>query len=373
MEVVAKLTAGLAHDFNNLPAIVISNIEMLEDRVDQDGTAQDMLASAKKASLSGVALNKKLLAFSRDQSLVLEGLDLTSEISFLKPLLQVTLGEQIGLALSLESGLWPIMADRSLLQSAALNLAVNARDAMAGDGTFTISARNATLDAGDNQSGLLGEYVQIEFADTGAGMSPEVIAQAFQPFFTTKDFGKGSGLGLSMVYGFVKQSGGDIQIESKEGAGTRISMFLPRAEVAVSEGLVRAETGRFTGKGESILLVEDNSEMRRAMTLQLAELGFQPIEADGGAAALELLEAEVPVDLMITDIVMPGSMDGRELAREARNLRSDLPIVFISGYPATGEDSSGASWDTHGLKVLPKPIPKNDLGAQINELIAKGA
>lgn len=373
MEVVAKLTAGLAHDFNNLLAIVITNIEMLESRIPQDGMAPNMLASAKQASLSGVALNKKLLAFSRDQSLVLEGLDLSTELTFLEPLVQVTLGEQIGFNLSLNDDLWPVLADRSLLQSASLNLAVNARDAMSGDGKLSISARNITLNVGDNKSGLLGDYVMIEFADTGEGMSPEVIAQAFQPFFTTKDFGKGSGLGLSMVYGFVKQSGGDIQIDSTEGSGTQVKILLPRAELtSVTDAAPIDGTEHATGDGESILVVEDNKEMRRAITLQLAELGFHPIEADSGATALDLLKAEVPVDLMLTDIVMPGGMDGRELAHKARALRSDLPIVFISGYPAISEDSSEASWESLGIKVLAKPIPKNELGARINETISNG-
>ena len=372
LEVVAKLTAGLAHDFNNLLAIVISNIEMLEGRVPQDGTSENMLASAKKASLSGVALNKKLLAFSRGQSSTLEGLDLAAEISSLESLLQVTLGEQTRLEMSLDDNLWLVLADRSLLQSAALNLAVNARDAMSQDGKFIISASNIVLKAGENKSGLLGDYVQIDFTDTGEGMSEAVIAQAFQPFFTTKDFGKGSGLGLSMVYGFVKQSGGDVQIISNEGSGSQIKIVLPRAEIVSAHDTVQAGAfGQINGDGESILVVEDNKEMRRAMTLQLAELGFHPIEADGGAAALDLLKDEVPIDLMLTDIVMPGGMDGRELANEARALRSDLPIVFISGYPAVDDDGTEASWESLGIKVLAKPVMKDVLGAHINETIAK--
>ena len=221
---------------------------------------------------------------------------------------------------------------------------------------------------------MLGDYVLIDFADNGEGMSAEVIAQAFQPFFTTKDFGKSSGLGLSMVYGFVKQSGGDIQIDSTEGKGTHVKILLPRAELTAAANPMQAEDPeRATGDGESILVVEDNKEMRRAMTLQLAELGFHPIEADGGATALDLLKADIPIDLMLTDIVMPGGMDGRELAHHARALKSDLPIVFISGYPANGEDSSEASWESLGIKVLAKPIHKNALGARINEAIANGS
>ena len=370
LEVVAELTAGLAHDFNNLLAIVIANIELLESRVPKDGASEGMLLAAKQASLSGVALNKKLLAFSRNHTLEPEGLDLSVELDFLQSLFQITLGEQIHFRLSLNEGLWPVHADRSLLQAAALNLAVNARDAMQSSGELAVSARNVTLATNDNKSGLQGDFVQIEFADNGEGMSEDVIASAFQPFYTTKDFGKGSGLGLSMVYGFVNQSGGGVDIESELGSGTCVKILLPRATLAVDDGTIQTDSNRLSrGDGETILLVEDNHEMRRATTLQLAELGFQPIQADSGATALELLEADVPVDLMLTDIVMPGGIDGRALAQRARTLRPDLPIVFISGYPAS-DDGSEASWESLGIKVLAKPVDISNLGAHINETIA---
>ncbi|KMW59935.1 PAS/PAC sensor hybrid histidine kinase [Candidatus Rhodobacter oscarellae] len=368
MEVVAKLTAGLAHDFNNLLAIVISNIELLESRVPDDQHTQELLRSAKKASLSGVALNKKLLAFSRDQSPELEGLDLVQELTFLEPLLQVTLGEGVKLDIAPREELWPVLTDRSLLQSAALNLAVNARDAMSGDGVFDISARNVTLDRSAGGVDLAGDFVRVCFSDSGAGMSADVISRAFQPFFTTKDFGKSSGLGLSMVYGFVKQTGGDIRIESTVGVGTQITMYLPRAtEMTRADDVLLEGLNISAGNDEHILVVEDNAEMRRALTLQLAELGFHPIQAESGATALDLIQADVPVDLMLTDIVMPGGMDGRELANQARQMRPDLPIVFISGYPALSEDGIEVSWESLGIKVLAKPVSQMALGARINE------
>ncbi len=370
MEVVAQLTAGLSHDFNNLLAIVIANIELLESRIPKDDISERMLLAAKQASQSGVVLNRKLLAFSRNQSLEPEGLDLNTEFNSLEPLFQITLGEQIHFRLSLNERLWPVHADRSLLQAAALNLAVNARDAMPGSGELAVSASNVTLSADDDKSGLEGDFVQIDFTDTGEGMSEDIIASAFQPFYTTKDFGKGSGLGLSMVYGFVNQSGGGVEIESEPGSGTCVKILLPRAAITVDESSTFTNNQRRShGEGETILLVEDNHEMRRATTLQLAELGFEPIQTESGATALELLEAEVPIDLLLTDIVMPGDIDGRELAKRARRLRPDLPIVFISGYPAS-DDGSEASWESLGIKVLAKPVDKTNLGAHINETIA---
>lgn len=370
MEVVAKLTAGLAHDFNNLLAIVISNIEMLEKRIPNEARTHEMLNSAKRASLSGVALNKKLLAFSRESAPELEGLDIKQEFVFLEPLLQVTLGEGIELGFAVQDDVWPVLADRSLLQSAVLNLAVNARDAMDGDGRLDVTAQNIQISAGDPRTTLTGAFVEITLTDTGEGMSEDVINRAVQPFFTTKDFGKGSGLGLSMVYGFVKQFGGDIHIESQLGQGTEVSLLLPRADhVAATGESAQMAAGTIQGHDQNILVVEDNSEMRRALVLQLAELGFCPIQAEGGTTALELLEAEVPVDLLLTDIVMPGGIDGRELARQARELRPNLPIMFLSGYPATDDDGKEVSWESLGIRVLAKPIEQATLGFRINEAL----
>lgn len=373
MEVVAKLTAGLAHDFNNLLAIVISNIEMLEGRIPDTGGAHDMLDAAKRAGLSGVALNKKLLTFAREQALELEGLDLAKEFTFLEALLHTTLGEGIELEVTLGEDLWPVLADRSLWQSAVLNLAVNARDAMDGEGRFRIRAQNSMFDTQTSGHPQVGACVEIIFSDTGKGMNQEVIDQAFQPFFTTKDFGKSSGLGLSMVYGFVKQSGGDIKISSTLDQGTDITISLPRTARGVEpRGNIPVKSEKSKGHNETILVVEDNTEMRRVLVLQLAELGFAPIQAESGTTALELLDAEVPVDLMLTDIVMPGGIDGRELAKRARNIRPNLPVVFLSGYPAVKEDGQDMSWEGFGTKVLAKPVSQADLGERINQSLSAG-
>ena len=370
LEVVAELTAGLAHDFNNLLGIVISNLDMLEKRIPREGLAPELLAAAMRASLSGVALNQQLLAFSRHQSLQPRSLDVEAEMRFLEPLLHPTLGEQITCTIRAEPGLWQVLADPSLLQSAILNLAVNARDAMPDHGSLTITAHNVTLRGSETASGLTGDFVQIEVADTGEGMPPDVIARAFEPFFTTKGFGKGSGLGLSMVYGFVKQSAGDIIIDSTPGQGTRIRIFLPRAVARAEQPLPkRTELAAASGAGETILLVEDNDDLRHAMALTLRDLGFDAIEANGAGAALRLLEGGAKVDVMLTDIVMPGGMDGRALAREAARLREGLPIIFMSGFPATTKDGTEASWEDHGIPVLTKPVPRQDLNARIIQLL----
>ena len=374
MEVVAKLTAGLSHDFNNLLAVIISNLEMLETRVNDDGMSPDLVAAAMRASMSGVALNRKLLAFSREQSLALEGLDLGQELQFLQPLLQVTLQEQITYRLDAPDDLWPVLADRALLQSALLNLAVNARDAMGDKGSLTITAGNVHLSSEQGKGGLVGEFVAIEVADDGEGMDQETITQAFQPFFTTKGFGEGSGLGLSMVYGFVKQSGGHVEIDSTPGQGTRITIYLPRAEVVKVARSTSPKADQITaGHGERILLVEDKKEMRRALAMQLADLGFRAIEAESAKEALSLLEDDVPVDLMLTDIVMPGGMDGRDLARNAREQYPNLPIMFMSGYPATSQDGGEASWEDLGVRVLAKPIRKDALAMHIREALSRDA
>lgn len=370
LEVVAKLTAGLAHDFNNLLAIVIANIEMLEKRLSGDTQVAGMLGSAKTASLSGVELNKKLLAFSREGSSDLERIELIEEMDFLKPLLQITLGEAIALDFSIQDDLWPLFSDRSLLQSAVLNLAVNARDAMSGEGRLSVTAQNIVLEASNPKSALSGQFVELSFTDTGIGMKDDIKQRVLEPFFTTKDFGKGSGLGLSMVYGFVKQCGGDIHIESQDGKGTTVSLLFPRNKVAkFVENDAKVLPHMAKGNNQTILVVEDNDEMRRILMLQLAELGFHPIQAESGATALDLLEAGVSIDLLLSDIVMPGGINGYDLAKKALKLRPELPVLFLSGYPANSDGSDEASMESLGIKVLAKPIPQQELGLRILEAV----
>ena len=376
MEVVAELTAGLAHDFNNLLGIVISNLDMLESRVPKDGLAPELVSAALRASLSGVALNRQLLAFSRRQSLQPLNVDIRQTIEGLTALLHPTLGEHIDCRLDIQPGLWSAMIDPSLLESAILNLAVNARDAMPSGGTLTISAANETVapHATGETEALSGDCVVITVADTGTGMPADVIARAFEPFFTTKGFGKGSGLGLSMVYGFVRQSGGNVRIESTPEQGTSIHIYLPRAVNDTEAKPEPVSNGAdLSYAGETILVVEDNEALRHAVVLQLQELGYETIEADSARPALRILGTAATVDLMLTDIVMPGGMDGRALAGEAIKLRPHLPILFTSGFPATANGSSLSSWQEAGVAVLAKPVRRQELAERIRQTLAPSA
>jgi len=376
MEVVAELTAGVAHDFNNLLGVVISNLDMLESRVEKDSFLSELVGAALRASLSGVALNRQLLAFSHRQKLTPVNVDISKTIDGLKSLLYPILGEHINCRIEVAPALWSTNVDPSLLESALLNLAVNARDAMPNDGTLTISAYNKTNTSkskGVNaEQELTGDCVVITVADTGSGMPAEVAARAFEPFFTTKEFGKGSGLGLSMVYGFVRQSGGVLDIESNPGEGTKILICLPRAHegsVAVAQvdhGLV--DEG--APPSETILVVEDNDALRQAVVRQLRELGYETIEADSARPALKILETKATVDLMLTDIVMPGGMDGRALAGEATKLRSDLPVVFTSGFPATTDASTTKKGKPdNSFPVLAKPVRRRELARHVREAL----
>ncbi len=372
MEVVAELTAGLAHDFNNLLGIVISNLDMLESRVPKDGLAPELVGAALRASLSGVALNRQLLAFSRRQALVPVNVDIRQTIEDLDALLHPTLGEHIVCRIEIAPELWSAMIDPTLLESAILNLAVNARDAMPEGGTLTISAANETVPprAGGEAEALSGDCVVISVSDTGSGMSAEVVARAFEPFYTTKGFGKGSGLGLSMVYGFVRQSGGNVRIESEPGQGTSIHIYLPRATTEAAAGTKLVANGAsLRGAGETVLVVEDNNDLRKIVVLQLRELGYETIEAHSAKPALHILNSDATIDLMLTDIVMPGGMDGRALAGEATKLRPRLPILFTSGFPATANGSTFSAWQEAGTPVLAKPVRRQELAERVRQAL----
>ena len=279
MEIVAELTAGLAHDFNNLLAIVISNLDMLEQGVPKDGMA---------AELSGVALNRQLLAFSKRQALQPMLVNVRQTVEGLVALLHSTLGEHVDCQIEIQPGLWSTIIDPTLLESAILNLAVNARDAMPNGGTLTITAANETLsDTRGGPESLSGDCVVITVADTGTGMPAKIVARAFKPFFTTRTFGKGSGLGLSMVYGFVRQSGGSISIESVLDQGTSIHIYLPRAPLDAELADETADDGMIIkGSGSTILVVEDNEALRLAVVRQLRKLGYEVVEAASARPAL---------------------------------------------------------------------------------------
>ncbi len=372
MEVVGELTAGVAHDFNNLLGVVISNLDMLESRVPKGSFASELVSAALRASLSGVALNRQLLAFSSRQKLTPMNVDIQQTLEGMYSLLYPILGEHIDCRIEIEPDLWSATVDPSLLESALLNLAVNARDSMPSAGRLIISAANKTMtsDARGEVEELSGDCVAITVTDSGIGMPADVAARAFEPFFTTKEFGKGSGLGLSMVYGFVRQSGGTLKIESQPEKGTSIHIYLPRAPDGIADRPeYSADNVDCSGSAETILVVEDNDALRQAVVRQLQELGYETIEADSAKPALEILETKTNVDLMLTDIVMPGGMDGRALAGEATKLRSNLPVVFTSGFPEATQFSSLTSAQEVSFPVLVKPVRRQELAEHVRKAL----
>jgi PAS domain S-box-containing protein len=350
MEAVGQLTGGVAHDFNNLLTVVLGNIEMLEDRLtDADDLA--LLKDAREAALLGAELTRRLLAFGRRQPLRPQAIDPREAVPAAVVLLSRTLGETIEVATVLAPDLPPIMVDPGQLQNALLNLAINARDAMPEGGRLTIEAAEAELDAdaAAARPGLRpGRYVMLAVADTGTGMPREVRERAFEPFFTTKAPGAGSGLGLSMVYGFAKQSGGHIDLYSEVGRGTVVKLYLPGAEArSDTEEPGRTPATAWPGRGEMVLVVEDERAVRRVTTARLKELGYRVLEAADGPSALELLQRHPEVDLLFTDMVMPGGLSGAALAEAVRASRPKLAVVVASGYAAPeslNDLPAGTAW-----------------------------
>ncbi len=366
MEAVGQLTGGIAHDFNNLLTVVIGNLEMLETRV-ADDKARSLVRQAEEAAELGADLIDRLLTFARRRSLEPQSLDLNELILGLGDILRRALGEAIDLSILLSPGLWQVRSDQGQLENALLNLCLNARDALGTGGRVTIEAANAELDgeatAGDPEV-RPGSYVRLSVADDGPGMPPEVRARAFEPFFTTKEPGVGTGLGLSMVYGFAKQSGGFARIASEPGSGTTVSLFLPRWEGALSETLAEdAGAEDLRGRGETILVVEDDARVRQLSVQRLTSLGYRVREAGSGQAALDALEAHDGIALLFTDIVMPGGMTGRELAAAVREKHPDVKVLYTSGYAA----QCGALGP--GEAVLPKPYRTSELAIQLRRIL----
>jgi PAS domain S-box-containing protein len=370
MEAIGQLTGGLSHDFNNLLAIIIGNLDLLRDQVAADPDAVEAVDEALGASLRGADLNRRLLAFARRQPLQPKNVDLNELVAGLTKLLERTLGEHIEISLSLADGLWPLVVDPAQLESALTNLVVNARDAMPRGGRLTIGTRNISIDRdyADLHSDVApGDYVVLEVSDTGTGMPPEVVARVFEPFFTTKDKDKGTGLGLSMVFGFVKQSGGHVQVYSEVGIGTTLRLYLSRAASAGVEAKPAAAVALPRGH-ETVLAVEDNPGLRRILIKQLEDLGYQVLEAENAQSAMEILKREPRIDLLFTDIVLPGGVNGSELARMAGAMRSGLKVLFTSGFPEAAFGPSGAL--PAGAMLLGKPYRKDELAQRLRESLA---
>ena len=363
MEAIGQLTGGIAHDFNNLLAIVGGNIELLLEQPELGTDARELAIEAMEASQRGAEMVKRLLAFARKQQLEPRPIDLNERLPNLVQLLRRTLGEAVHIEARSADKLWAAQADPNLVDDAIVNLAINARDAMPGGGTLTIETSNVFLDADYAEQHVdvtSGEYVMLAVSDTGVGMTPEIAARALEPFFTTKPAGRGTGLGLSQVYGFVKQSGGHVGIHSEPGVGTTVKLYLPRSHVEGHAAALDPGRSASPARGhETILVVEDNPEVRKLVRRQLNELGYTVHEAGNGPAALHILRSGVDVDLMFTDVVMPEGMTGYELARIARDDRPGLKILFTSGYTAIG--AAQAVGSRNGGPLLSKPYRKRDL------------
>jgi PAS domain S-box-containing protein len=370
MDSVGRLSGGIAHDFNNLLTVIIGNLESaLESGADG---ARDALDNALQAAERGATLTQRLLAFSRRQALMPEEVDLNRLVAGMDDMLRRTLGEDIEVAMRLDPRLWSTMVDRGQLETALLNLVINARDAMPEGGKLTIETGNVQLDdsyASMNADVEPGHYAMLSVADTGCGMAPEVAERATEPFFTTKEVGKGTGLGLSVVYGFVKQSRGHMKIYSEVGVGTSVRIYLPRLEAGDAAGAAEKspEPATAPGRGETVLVVEDEPSLRAMVVRQLQDLGYRVLHAPDGATAQRILRTEPVIDLLFTDVVMPGGINGRALAEDARRLRPGLPVLFTSGYAETALLHHGRL--EPGMHLLTKPFKKQDLARKIRALL----
>ncbi len=382
METIGQLTGGVAHDFNNLLTVVIGNLETVQRNVDgllvesAGSRVRRAADNAMRGAQRAAALTQRLLAFARRQPLDPKPLNVNRLVSGMSELINRTLGEHIEVETVLGGGLWWTLADPNELENALLNLAVNARDAMPEGGKLTIETANAHLDdryALGQIEILPGQYVNISVSDTGSGMTPETIAQAFEPFFTTKDAGHGTGLGLSQVYGFVKQSGGHVKLYSELGQGTTVKIYLPRHLAGADEVVSQPDEEALPhgDAAELVLLVEDDADVRGYSAELVRELGYRVLEAGTGAAALLLLQRHPTVRLLFTDVGLPGGMNGRQLAEAAQALRPDLPVLFTTGY-ARNAIVHGGRLDP-GVQLITKPYDRQALAARLREVLDSAA
>jgi PAS domain S-box-containing protein len=372
MEAVGQLSGGIAHDFNNLLMIVLGNLEAAQRHGKEivNANLQRSLHHAMRGAQRAAALTTRLLAFSRRQALDPKPLDVNKFLTGSVEFLQRSLGETIEIEAVGAGGLWQAEVDANHLETALVNLAINARDAMAGGGKLTIEASNTFLDEDytrTNPEASPGQYVMICVSDTGHGMPRDILNRAFEPFFTTKEPGQGTGLGLSQVYGFVKQSGGHIKLYSEEGQGTTVKIYLPRlAKGYAEEQEERTGLGGEGERDETILVVEDDEDLRAYICEVLRELKYRVFSAASPMAALALLEQKGRVDLLLTDIVMPG-MNGRDLAKAAEALRPDLPVLYMTGYSRNAVVHHGRL--DKGVDLLQKPVSQADLAARVRDLL----
>jgi PAS domain S-box-containing protein len=371
MDSIGQLTGGIAHDFNNVLTVITGTIGILADAVADRPELAAITKLIDDAAERGAQLTKHLLAFARKQPLQPREIDVNALMLEAAKLLHPTLGEQITIVPQLTEDAWPTLVDPNQLTTAILNLALNARDAMPDGGTLVLETRNIFLDDGYasmNPDLVAGNYVMIAVSDTGSGIPAELIDRVFDPFFTTKEVGKGTGLGLSMVFGFVKQSGGHIKIYSEEGHGTSVKIYLPRSTGVQETELESLQDAPITGGNEKILIVEDDALVRQYVVTQIKSLGYTALEAANAAEALTIIDADKDIDLLFTDVIMPGAMNGRQLAEEAARRRPDLKTLFTSGYTENAIVHHGRL--DSGVLLLAKPYRKSELARMLRIALA---
>ena len=372
MEAIGHLTGGIAHDFNNMLAIILGSLDMAKRNFTRDtARVEKAIDAAMEGARRAADLTARLLAFSRQQPLDPKPLDANKLVFNMSELLRRTLGETIRVETVLAGGLWRAFVDPSQVSNALLNLCVNSRDAMPGGGCLTIETSNAHLDdayAAQHAEVRPGQYVVIAVTDTGSGMGPDVIEHAFDPFYTTKTAGHGTGLGLSQVYGFVKQSRGHVKIYSEPGTGTTVKIYLPRytGESPTIEHELPAQATPRALDGDVILVVEDDDRVRQMTTEALIELGYTVVAAPGGAQALAELQARPRIDLLFTDIVMPG-MNGRQLVETAHKIKPELKVLYTTGYTRNAIVHNGML--DPGIALLPKPFSLHDLAVKLRQVL----
>ena len=373
MEAVGQLTGGLAHDFNNLLAGISGSLEMIEARISQGrlGEVDRYLTAAKGASRRAAALTHRLLAFSRRQTLDPKTTNVNRLVTSMQELIQRAVGPGVQIEVVGASGLWPVLVDPPQLENALLNLCINARDAMPDGGRVTIETANRWLDAQAARPHDMpeGQYVSLCVTDTGVGMAPALVARVFEPFFTTKPLGEGTGLGLSMIYGFARQSGGQVRIYSELGQGTTVCIYLPRdhGDVTEDEGEAAAPVLPRAEQGKTVLVVDDEPTVRMLLADILDDLGCTAIEAADSTAGLKILQSDVPIDLLITDVGLPGGMNGRQMADAGRALRASLKVLFITGYAENAVVGQGHL--EPGMAVLTKPFAVDTIVTRIRAMI----
>ncbi|MGE7139429.1 response regulator [Luteibacter sp. NPDC031894] len=373
MDAIGKLTGGVAHDFNNLLQVISGNLQLLASDVAGNPRAERRLANAMAGVARGSKLAAQLLAFGRRQPLAPKVVNIGRFVRDMDDLLRRALGEEIEVETVIAGGLWNTLVDPGNVENALLNLAINARDAMEGRGRLTIEAGNALLDTtyasahGDLRAG---QYVMIAVTDTGSGIAPDIIDQVFEPFFTTKPEGQGTGLGLSMVYGFVKQSGGHVKIYSEQGHGTTVKIYLPRSTQG-EDRVVDIEEEDLRGGDETVLVVEDDDAVRDTVVAMLGDLGYRVLKARDAESALSIIESGIAIDLLFTDVVMPGPLRSPELARKASERQPGIAVLFTSGYTENAIVHGGRL--DEGVELLSKPYTRDQLARRVRFVLADKA